>query len=402
MPNQTITAPEGFRSGVAACGIKKDGATDLGLLVADRPCSAAAAFTTNRFCGAPVVVGREHVRGGRIQAVVANSGCSNVATGARGLRDARAMCRLAGAAVGVDPMLVVPSSTGVIGRFLPMDKVAQGIATAAARLSNSAAAGEAFARAIMTTDLRPKQACVRLRLGRSRVVVAGCCKGSGMIAPHMATMLAYLTTDAGVPPAVLRRFLLAAVEQTFNRVTVDECQSTSDTVVLLASGLADNTPVRSATSADGRAFAAALYEVCASLAYQIARDGEGATRVIEVRVRGARTPADAHQVARAIAVSPLVKTAVHGGDPNWGRIVQALGTTSAAFDPRKVRVYIGPVCVFRRAEPVRSVSLASVSRLMKAAHVTVTVELAAGRCADRVLTCDLSREYVSINADYTT
>ncbi len=402
MPNETITAPKGFSCGVAACGIKKDGSTDLGLLVAERPCAAAAAFTTNRFCGAPVVVGREHVRGGRLQAVVVNSGCSNVATGVRGLRDAREMCRLAAVSLGIEPTLVVPSSTGVIGRFLPMDKVAQGIATAAARLSNSRAAGEAFARAIMTTDRRCKQACVRLRLGRSRVVIAGCCKGSGMIAPKMATMLAYLTTDADVPPGMLRRFLLPAVERTFNRVTVDECQSTSDTVVLLAGGQAGNAAIRSATSAAGRAFAAALYEVCASLAYQIARDGEGATRVIEVRVRGARTPADAHQVARAIAVSPLVKTAVHGGDPNWGRIVQALGTTSAAFDSRKVRVHIGPVCVFRRAEPVRSVSLASVSRWMKADPVAITIELAAGRCDDRVLTCDLSREYVAINADYTT
>lgn len=402
MPNQTITAPKGFSCGVAACGIKKTGATDLGLLVAERPCAAAAAFTSNRFCGAPIVVGRDHVRTGRLQAVVVNSGCSNVATGARGIRDARESCRLVAGQLGIDARLVLPSSTGVIGHFLPMDKLANGIVAAAARVTDGPKAGAAFARAIMTTDLRPKQACVRFRLGRSQVALAGCCKGSGMIAPNMATMLAYLTTDAAVPAPVLRKMLRPAVDRTFNRVTVDECESTSDTVVLLASGRAGNVPVRSITSPAGKTFAAALYEVAASLAYQIAADGEGATRVIEVCVRGAKSPADAHEAARMIAVSPLVKTAVHGGDPNWGRIVQALGTTKATFEPDRVRVHIGPKCVFRRGEPVRTVSLPSVSRLMKAGHVTIAVDLAAGRCEDRVLTCDLSREYVAINADYTT
>jgi glutamate N-acetyltransferase/amino-acid N-acetyltransferase len=402
MANETITAPEGFSCGVAACGIKNDGSTDIGLLVAAGPCTAAAMFTSNRFCGAPIVVGREHVRDGRLQAVVVNSGCSNVATGAKGVRDAREMCRLVGESFLFPPEQVLPSSTGVIGRFLPMKKVTTGIIKAAAEMSCDATAGEAFARAIMTTDRRPKQACTRFRLGRSSVTVAGCCKGSGMIAPNMATMLAYLTTDANVPAPLLQKVLHPAVERTFNRVTVDECQSTSDTVAVLASGLAGNTPLRSAQSPEGKAFASALYEVCASLAYQIAQDGEGATRVIEVCVRGARTPADAHGVARTIAVSPLVKTAVHGGDPNWGRIVQALGTTSAVFSTRKVRVYIGPLCVFERGEPVRTLSLPLLARRMKAARVTIAVELGAGRCEDRVLTCDLSREYVTINADYTT
>lgn len=402
MTNETITAPRGFSCGAAAGGIKAGGALDVGLLAADRPCAAAAMFTTNRFCGAPVVVGREHVRSGRLQAVVVNSGCSNVATGTRGLRDAAEMCRLVGRNLGIDPRLVLPSSTGVIGRLLPMDRVAEGITKAARCLSPTAQAGRRFARAIMTTDLRPKQVCVRFRLGRARVTLAGCCKGSGMIAPNMATMLAYLTTDAAVPPRLMRETLQHVVERTFNRVTVDECQSTSDTVALLASGAAENAPVRSAASRAGKAFAAALYEAAASLAYQIARDGEGATRVVEVAVHGAKTPADAHEVARTIAVSPLVKTAVHGGDPNWGRIVQALGTSRASFEERRVRVHIGPLCVFRQGEPVRDVSLAELSRVMKAGHVAIRVDLRAGRCDDRVLTCDLSREYVAINADYTT
>ncbi len=402
MTNKTITAPVGFSCGTAACGIKATGALDLGLLVAQQTCNAAAVFTSNRFCGAPVVVGRRHIERGRLRAVVVNSGCSNVATGARGIRDALEMCRRVAECVKTDAERVLPSSTGVIGRFLPMDRIRAGIVQAAGNLRSDAEAGESFARAILTTDKRPKQACVRFRIGRAAVTLAGCCKGSGMIAPNMATMLAYLTTDAAVPAPLLRRALRAVADRTFNRVTIDECQSTSDTVVLMASGRAEHAPVRSLASVGGRAFVRALEDVAASLAYQIAADGEGATRVVDVRVCSARTATDAHEAARAVAVSPLVKTAIHGGDPNWGRIVQALGTCRAAFDPAKVRVSIGRTCVFRGGEPVRTLSLSALSRLMTRKHVIITIDLRAGRHADRVLTCDLSREYVSINADYTT
>jgi glutamate N-acetyltransferase/amino-acid N-acetyltransferase len=218
-----------------------------------------------------------------------------------------------------------------------------------------------------------------------------------MIAPNMATMLAYLTTDAGLPPATLKKLLKQAVEPTFNRVTVDECQSTSDTVAIMASGAAGNLNARQAAS-----FAKVLRAVCESLSYQIVRDGEGATKVLEVIVRGAKSPADAHKAARAVAVSPLVKTAVHGGDPNWGRIVQAIGATSVAYRPEKVTVRLGKDLLFAKAAPAADLDLAKLAEAMKQPHITLTIDLGAGKAADRVLTCDLSREYIAINADYTT
>lgn len=397
MQNNSITAPEGFKAAAAACGIKQSDKLDVGLVVAEGPCSAAALFTSNRFCGAPIIVGRQHLRPGRLRAYVVNSGCSNVATGKRGIADARAMCRQVAQAIGAETHEVLPSSTGVIGRFLPMDKIRRGIDDALRSLCPSAEAGERFAQAIMTTDTRMKQACERVRVGRSRFTVAGCCKGSGMIAPNMATMLAFLTTDAGLPPAILKRLLREAVEPTFNRITVDECQSTSDTVAIMASGAAGSLNTRQTAS-----FAKALRAVCEALAYQIVRDGEGATKVLEVIVRNARTAAEAHAAARAIAVSPLVKTAVHGGDPNWGRVVQALGATSVSYRPEKVTVRLGKDLLFARGAPAPKLDLQKLAAAMKRPHVTVTIDLHAGPAADRVLTCDLSREYVAINADYTT
>ncbi|MBP7937269.1 MAG: bifunctional glutamate N-acetyltransferase/amino-acid acetyltransferase ArgJ [Phycisphaerae bacterium] len=398
MSNHTITAPRGFEAGAAMAGIKHANRLDVGVIASEVPCTAAAVFTRNRFCGAPVIVGREHTRDGCLHAVVVNSGCSNVATGRRGVADARAMCRRVAEGIGVDETDVLPSSTGVIGQFLPMDKILKGIDRAVEALSGSARAGLSFARAIMTTDLKVKQATARFKIGKEIVTVAGCCKGSGMIAPNMATMLAYLTTDAGVPAARLRTFLKAAIEPTFNRVTVDECESTSDTVTIMASGLALPLDSRKAEIC----FAVALGEVCESLAYQIAADGEGATRVLEVSVTGAKTHADAHAAARTIAVSPLVKTAVHGGDPNWGRIVQALGQTRVAYQPERVVIRLDKTTLFRKGAPAPGLDKRKLSRMMLQRHVSIAVDLGAGKACDRVLTCDLSRDYIKINADYTT
>jgi len=398
MTNDSITAPQGFRAGSAACGIKAKGKLDVGIVVAETPCSAAAVFTANRFCGCPVTVGREHLRRGWLRAFVVNSGCSNVATGQRGLADARAMCRQVGDAIGSPPDQVLPSSTGLIGSFLPMDRISRGIASALAALSDSPKAGHGFACAIMTTDTRPKEACVRIKIGKEHVALAGCCKGSGMIAPNMATMLCFLTTDAGVAPSMLQRMLRTAVEPTFNRITVDECPSTSDTVAMMASGRT----ARIGTGAAGEVFAAALGELCESLAYQVVKDGEGATRVLEVIVSGARSPRDAHAVARAVAVSPLVKTAVHGGDPNWGRIVQAIGATKARFEPSQVSVSLGKMLLFSKSAPASRLDRKKLSAEMRKPHVAVAIDLGTGRFQDRVLTCDLSKEYVSINADYST
>ena len=398
MPNETITAPAGFRANGVAAGIKASKALDVAVLVADAPADAAAVFTQNRFCGAPIVVGRQHMKGGRLRAIVVNSGCSNVATGARGVADARTMCRQVADSLDAPVTQVLPASTGVIGEFLPMDKLRTGIASAIDSLSPSVAAGRRFARAILTTDLKMKQACRRVRIGRTAVTIAGCCKGSGMIAPRMATMLGYLTTDAGLARNALARLLREAVEATFNRVTVDECQSTSDMVAIMASNRAG----RVDTQKHLASFAAALHDVCESLAYQIAADGEGATRVLEVIVTGARSAGDAHAAARAIAVSPLVKTAAHGADPNWGRIVQALGQTTVRYAPDRVVVRIGRIVLFRRNAPVRNLDRTAVVRLMRQKHVTVAVDLGAGNARDRVLTCDLSRDYITINADYHT
>jgi glutamate N-acetyltransferase/amino-acid N-acetyltransferase len=321
-----------------------------------------------------------------------------VATGNRGIADARTMCRRVAEHVGAKEADVLPASTGVIGRFLPMDKVLGGIDEAVAKLSSSPKAGRDFATAILTTDTRIKQACERFRIGKTRFTIAGCCKGSGMIAPNMATMLAYLTTDVGISAAELRPLLGVAAEHTFNRISVDECPSTSDTVAVMASGLAGKLETASAI----KTFAEVLHCVCEDLSYQIIADGEGATKVLEVKVLRAKTPADAHAAARAIAVSPLVKTAVHGGDPNWGRIVQALGATDVAYKPEKVTVKLDRTVIFTKGAPAPRLDERKLAAIMKRKHVPITIDLGAGRASDRVLTCDLSREYVTINADYHT
>lgn len=396
--NSTITAPAGFRAAGVACGIKDSGNLDLGLLVGDKPCTAAAVFTQNRFCGAPIVVGRDHLRKGKLHAVVVNSGCANVATGQRGERDALAMCQQLARKIDADPTQILPASTGIIGEFLPMTKIRQGITQAGLALADSAEAGAHFARAIMTTDTVIKQAIRQVKVGKETVTLAGCCKGSGMIAPNMATMLAYLTTDANVAGKFLRDTLQAAVEQSFNRITVDECPSTSDMAAILASGMGPSLESRQ----HQKLFADALSDLSQDLAYQIVADGEGATRVLEVIVLHARSQSDAHAAARAIAISPLVKTAVHGGDPNWGRIIQALGISSAAYRPERVRVKLGPVTLFAQGKPVRGLNGKRLASLMNQTQVTVTVDLQAGKASDRVLTCDFSKEYVTINADYHT
>lgn len=401
MANETLTAA-GFSVGSTAAGIKASGGLDVAVMVSDVMCSAAAVFTSNRFCGSPVVVGREHVHNGRLRGLVVNSGVSNVATGKRGIADARKMCARLAKHINAKSEDILPASTGVIGQYLPMDKVLSGIDTAYAGLSTSIKAGRDFAKAILTTDTCTKQAFRRVRIDGKEVVVAGCCKGSGMIAPNMATMLAFIGTDAAVSPAALRRGLTEAAGGSFNRVTVDECESTSDTVVCLASGKSGIEPIRNNVSAGYKRFFAALQDVCNELAYQIAADGEGATRVIEVSVRHAATATDAHEVARLVAVSPLVRTAVHGGDPNWGRIVQSIGMSKAKFDAERIVVKICGQVVFRSGRPVDKADLRKLSKDMRSGDVPIEIDLRAGKADDRVLTCDLTKGYITINADYHT
>ena len=399
-----LLSPRGFRAAGVAAGIKASGRPDVGLLVADAVATAAAVFTTNRVVAAPVVVGREHVAAGKLRAVVMNSGNANACTGRPGDRDARRMCQLAADLLGCEPGHVLPSSTGIIGHPLPMAKVTAGIAAAAEQLGNTAEHAAAFMDAILTTDLKRKSAAVQVKVGRDRLTLAGVCKGSGMIGPRMAvgpkhaTMLAYLTTDAAAPASLLRKLLARSADASFNAVTVDDHASTNDTAALLASGTGG---VRLNTPAAVDRFAAALDEVCQSLAYQIAADGEGATKVVKIVVRGAATPAAATSIARAIANSPLVKCAMNGNDPNWGRIVSAAGFAGVPFDPDRSTLKLQGTTVFRAGQPV-PFDAAAASASLRAPEVVAELSCGLGKADATVWTCDLSKEYVTINADYHT
>jgi glutamate N-acetyltransferase / amino-acid N-acetyltransferase len=395
-----LLSPRGFRASSAAAGIKRSGKPDVALLLCDTAATAAALFTTNTVRAAPVIVGEKHVAGGILRGIVVNSGNANACTGQRGMRDAIEMCRLAGEVAGTPPRLILPSSTGIIGHFLPMEKIDRGITAAADDLGTSAKHAQAFSAAILTTDKVPKGAAVRFRVGKELVTLAGVCKGSGMIGPRLglhATMLAYLTTDAQIPAGILRRLLAAATEQSFNAVTVDDHTSTNDTVAILASGLT----AKIDSSRAQEPLAKGLLEVCQSLARQIAADGEGATKLVRVDVSGARTQADAKAMARAIANSPLVKCAMNGNDPNWGRIVSAAGMCGAHFDPQKSSLRLQGALVFRRGQPA-AFDAGRVSRALAKKDVVVDLQCGSGKASATVWTCDLSREYVRINADYHT
>jgi len=397
--NRHITLPQGFLAAGVKARIKESGKEDVALIVAERPAAAALMTTSNQVVGAPVIWCRKVLPAGRgkVRGIVINAGNSNVCTGRRGERDAEAMASQAARLVGAEKKQMLVASTGIIGHHLPMAKVRRGIAAAAAGLGRRN--DSAVVRAIMTTDLKEKTAVVQTRLGGETVTVAGIVKGSGMIAPSMATMIAVITTDAAVAPALLQRAFRPAVEAGFNAVTVDTDESTSDTAVVMASGLAGQS-VR-AGSAAWRKFSAALSEVCGALAKAMARDGEGATRLIEVRATGARTAADAKIAAKAVAGSPLLKCAVHGGDPNWGRVVMAVGKSAAKVDPARLSVKIGGVSVFARGRP-RKFNVRAVEKHLAGDTVVIDVALGLGEGRYTAYGCDLSREYVAINADYHT
>ena len=390
-----ITLPLGFRGAAVAAGIKPD-RLDLALIAADTTCAAAGVFTGNRAVAAPVVVSREHVAGGRARAIVVNAGCANAATGDAGLRDAREMAARAAAVLGCPPSEVLVASTGVIGLPLPMDKVRAGIDAAAPRLSREGGVG--VARAILTTDTRPKEVLVEAAVGGRVVRVGGIAKGAGMIAPNMATLLAFFTTDAAIAPAVLRRALAAAVGETLNRITVDGDTSTNDTALILASGASGAPPIEG-PGPDHDAFCAALTAAARRLAELVVRDGEGATRMAEILVEGAATARDADRVARTVAESPLVKTAIHGGDPNWGRILAAVGRSGVAIGAAGVDIHLGDI-------PVAAASAAlpydedAAHQQMVADPVRIRVVLHEGSATGWMWTCDFSHGYVDINAHY--
>lgn len=409
MPQLHLLSPLGFRAGAIHAGIKRRKTPDVALLVCDRNATAAAVFTTNKVFAAPIKVGREHIRDGRLRGVVVNAGNANACTGKQGEKDARRMCQLAAEAIGCESGDILPSSTGIIGHLLPMDKIERGIRGAAEFLGDSEEHALRFADAILTTDLVRKTAATTFKIGRQTVTLAGVCKGSGMIGPRMAlpgkehlplhaTMLAYLTTDAAISAAALRKLLGPAADRSFNAVTVDDHTSTNDTAAILASGASG---AKINTAAAEKKFLAALDEVCQSLAYQIAKDGEGATKVVKIVVTKAKNPAQAHAIARAIANSPLVKCAMHGNDPNWGRIVSAAGLCGAAFDPDKAVLTLQGTKVFQRGRPL-PFDADKVSASLKAPEVVAELNCNLGKADATVWTCDLSREYITINADYHT
>jgi glutamate N-acetyltransferase/amino-acid N-acetyltransferase len=391
-----VTAPQGFRAAGVLCGIKAKG-LDLALIASDAPASAAGVFTTNKAPAAPIVVSREQLdrSGGRAVAVVVNSGCANACTGADGIADAWDMVQRASDALRCEPRQVLVASTGVIGVKLDMAKVDAGIASAAGQLSRLG--GPLAARAIMTTDPFPKEAAVEVTSPRGTFRVGGIAKGSGMIEPMMATMLGFVTIDAAVEPAVLHHALKEAVDDTFNAISVDGECSTNDCVFVLANG---ESGVR--LDADHALLVEALRAVCEPLAVGIVRGGEGATKLITIRVTGAASRDDARRTARTIANSPLVKTAIHGGDPNWGRLVAAAGRSGAAFALERAAVRIGPVELFSDGAP-HDERAPEAAAYLRGNEIEVEVDLGTGGAgAARMWTCDLSAEYVRINADYRT
>lgn len=400
-----LLSPAGFRAAGVYAGIKTRQAPDVGLLLSDAPAAAAALFTTNKVVAAPVKIGREHISAGQIRGAVVNSGNANACTGAQGERDAKQMCELAAAVAACKRNEIIPASTGIIGHFLPMDKVENGIKEAGKYLGNSEEHALLFSDTILTTDTRRKAAAAEFKVNKQPVTVAGVCKGSGMIGPRLApagakhaTMLAYLTTDAKIAPPLLGRLLKNASDTSFNAVTIDDHTSTNDMALLMASGASG---INIKGGKDLESFTKALSEVCKSLAYQIAQDGEGASKVVVVNVRKAASAADAMAMARAIANSPLVKTAMNGNDPNWGRIISAAGFANAKFEPNKAHLTLQGATVFSRGRPAEF-DRQALSAALTFHEVQVVLTCNLGKHEATCWTCDLSKDYVTINADYHT
>ena len=396
-----ITDVPGFRAAGVACGIKKSGALDLAMVASDRLCTAAAVFTTNKIQSPAVTFDRELLRrqSDNIRALVINSGCANAITGAQGHADASEMARLGGEAIDDPAAGVFVMSTGVIGQHLPMERVAHGIRLAAAELRRDRDAGHAAARAIMTTDTRPKEVAARVTIGDARITLGGMCKGAGMIHPDMATMLAMVVTDAAIAPAALEVAVRYAADRSFNAVTVDGDASTNDTFVVLANGVAGNQLIERPEGDAFVLFRDALTAVAARLAQEIARDGEGATKFVTITVRGARTFDEARHGARVIATSSLVKTAIYGADANWGRVLAAIGRSGVELDPERLALWFDELQLVADGAPLAYGEEQAHATLTKP-EVVITVDLGLGDAAATVWTCDLSHEYVSINADY--
>lgn len=394
--------PRGYRFAATACGLKKTGALDLAVISSDTPASAAAVFTQNLVVAAPVTISKQHLRAskGRMRAVIVNAGNANCATGPAGYDSAQRTVAETAKRLGCTPGEIVVCSTGVIGVPLAVEKILRALPKLTRNRRPSARSFAELSLAICTTDTRPKTAATSFKMSGKRVHLAGCAKGAGMIHPNLATTLAFVVTDAAISPALLQKTLRDVTSRTFNSITVDGDSSTNDTLLVFANGAAGAPAIHAGTSAH-RAFATALEDVCQSLALQIVADGEGAQRVIEIEVRGAKTEAAAKKIAETIATSPLVKTAFAGGDPNWGRIFAAAGRSGVPFDPDRVDIKMAGIPVLRRGAPLDFNERAASNRLLTE-HVPVVLHLHAGTASARYWTCDFTAEYVRINASYRT
>ena len=391
-----VTAPRGFRAGVTACGIKSDASIkDLGILASDVPCVAAGTFTTSSTRAAPVMVCQERLKSGKAQAVIVNSGNANCATGELGLLNAYRMTEYAAGRLGLENELVLCSSTGIIGRQLPSEKIQAGVQNIELREDQ----GNAFSEAILTTDTRPKRTALEFELEGRTVRLGGVTKGAGMIYPNMATMLCYLTTDAAIEAAWMKTEVRAAVADSFNMMAMDGDMSTNDTCILFANGLAGNTPIN-AQHPEAATFREALRRVTQYLAIEMARDGEGATKLMTVQVRGARDKADAVKAARAITVSPLWQCALAGGDPNWGRIVAALGASGCELDQNAYDIFIGNVQVTQQGMAA-NYQQEEARAAMAGSEVTISVDLHLGDGQATAWGCDLTHGYIDENTLYT-
>jgi glutamate N-acetyltransferase/amino-acid N-acetyltransferase len=412
--NITITSPKGFLAAGVKCGLKKSGKHDLGLIVCPTGAKAAAVFTTNKITSAAVQISKKHVKSPTVYAVVVNSGNANACTGQKGINNAIRMCVETTSALRLlrfarndatrttqyAPWEVLVASTGIIGEQLPMKKVIAGIKDAAGGLSDSKSAGMNFTKAITTTDTKPKTACRRIKIGGRKITIAGTVKGAGMIGPNMATTLCFITTDVAIKKPLLAKALKAAIGNSLNKLTVDGHQSTNDTAIILASGLAGN-QVIATQSPKYRKFESTLVDLCQDLARQMALDAEGATRMFKVVVKGAATKADAAKAARAVANYNLVKCAVNGGDPNWGRIICAVGSSGVKLNPHKMSCQLDELTVFKNGSPT-NFDRKKASRIVSQVEHTITVDLGVGKHGDFCLGCDLGKGYVTINAEYHT
>lgn len=395
--NGGVTAPKGFVAAGISAGIKKTKALDLALIVSQTPGPVAGVFTKNKVLAAPVILGQQQVKQGIGQAILVNSGNANAFTGKEGLRDARITSSLLAKALSISPRMALIGSTGVIGVPLPMKAIATGIPTLVSQLSRKGHLQAA--QAIMTTDTRPKEIAFQDTIGGKKVTIGGMAKGSGMIHPDMATMLGYVTTDALIDRTVLQHTLAEVTRETFNCISVDGETSTNDTVLCLANGQAGNTRIKRGTPAHGR-FKDLLYDVCHHLAMDIVRDGEGATKVIEFRILHAASQKAAKQFANTLATSPLVKTAIFGADPNWGRIIAALGRSGPALDPEKIQIDFNDIPIVKGGKGLGPKVEQRIKKMMQKSTLTISISLGQGKARSHIWTTDLTYDYVKINASY--